>query len=217
MIAIVLDHRPAARRRHQDGVETVPLGLPEPDGDVGARARQRVAVASEVMGQRAAALLVLDQHDLDAVTRQEVDGGLVDARRQHLLGAALQQRDASAPFALGRENASAGRSRRRQAPGASASIALIRRNKVGVADTVLGAGSSAASGRPNRARIMLSAKQSGPRQHPGQNRPQQPARSAALHSPFRSSPAPDRPDACSSRPTDRWSCRRGRRDSGRCA
>ena len=100
---IVLDDGPAARCRHQDGIEAVPLGLLEPDGDVGARARQCVAVASEVMGQRAAALLVLDQHDLDAVTRQEIDGGLIDARRQDLLGAALQQRDASAPCANGLE------------------------------------------------------------------------------------------------------------------
>ena len=103
--AIVLDDRAATRRRHQDGIETVPLGLLEPDADVGAGARQRVAVASEMMGQRAATLLVLDQHDLDAVTRQQIDGGLIDARRQHLLGAALQQRDASAPLADGRENA----------------------------------------------------------------------------------------------------------------
>ncbi len=112
---IVLDHRSATRCRDQDGVEAASLGLRQPDTDVGARARQRVAVVSEVMGQRAAALLVLDQHDLDAVTRQEVDGGLIDARRQHLLGAALQQGDPPAPFALGCKNAPAGRSRRRQA------------------------------------------------------------------------------------------------------
>ena len=43
------------------------------------------------------------------------NGGLVDARRQHLLGAALQQGDPPASFALGRKNASASRSRRRQA------------------------------------------------------------------------------------------------------
>ena len=58
---------------------------------------------SEMMGQRAAALLVPDQHDLDAVACQHVDGGAVDARRQHLLGAALQQRDPSATFADGRK------------------------------------------------------------------------------------------------------------------
>ena len=46
-------------------------------------------------------------------------------------------------------------------PGASASIALIRRNKVGDADAALGVGSKAASGRPSRARIMLA------RNHPG--------------------------------------------------
>ena len=99
---------------HQDGVEAAALGLPQPDADVGAGPRQRVAVAAEMMGQRAAALLVLDQHDLDAVAGQQVDGGLVDARRQHLLGAALQQRDPAAPRADGRKNAAAGGSRRRQ-------------------------------------------------------------------------------------------------------
>jgi hypothetical protein len=56
-----------------------------------------------MVGQRAAALLVLDQHDLDAVTRQKIDGGLIDARRQHLLGAALQQRDPPAPRRPGPE------------------------------------------------------------------------------------------------------------------
>ena len=133
----------------------------EPDGDVGARARQRIVVAAEVMGQRAAALLVLDQHDLDAVTRQQVDGGLIDARRQHLLGAALQQRDPSAPLALRRETRF-----RRQGPGAgrlagaSASIALIRRNKVGVADAAFGVGSSAASGRAKPRQHHAGAKQS---------------------------------------------------------
>jgi len=40
-------------------------------------------------------------------------------------------------------------------PGASASIALIRRHKVGDADAALEVGSKAASGRPNRASIML--------------------------------------------------------------
>ena len=46
-------------------------------------------------------------------------------------------------------------------PGASASIALIRRNKVGVAAATFGAGSSAASGRPSRARIMLARNRPG--------------------------------------------------------
>ena len=115
--SVVLDHRPATRCRHQDGVEAALAGLLEPDRDVGARARQRVVIASEVMGQCAAAPFVPDQHDLDAVTRQKVDGGLIDARRQHLLGAALQQRDPPAPFPTSGKNASAGGSRRRQAAG----------------------------------------------------------------------------------------------------
>ena len=115
-VAIVLDDGSAARRRHQDGVEPALFRPPPASRDVGARARQRVVVAPDVMGQRAAALLVLDQHDLDAVPGQHIDGGLVDARRQHLLGAALQQRDAPAPLARAAKHAAGRGSRRRQAP-----------------------------------------------------------------------------------------------------
>ena len=113
--AIILDHRSATGCRHQDGVEAISFGLLQPDGDIGARPRQCVVVASKVVGERAATLLVLDQHDLDAVARQEIDRGLIDARCQHLLGTALQQRDPSAPVTEGRKNASASRSRCRQA------------------------------------------------------------------------------------------------------
>ena len=72
------------------------------------------AVVAEVMGQRAAALLVPDKDNLDAVARQQIDGGLIDARRQHLLGAALQQRDAAALLAERCENAARQGARRRQ-------------------------------------------------------------------------------------------------------
>src|ERR1700726_1178852 len=68
------------------------------------------------MGQRAATLLVLDQYDLDAVARQDVDRSLVDSRGQHLLRTTLQQRDAAAPLALGSKDAAAGRSRLREGP-----------------------------------------------------------------------------------------------------
>ncbi|MGY4329723.1 hypothetical protein ACVWWG_004140 [Bradyrhizobium sp. LB7.2] len=66
------------------------------------------------MGQRAAALLVPDKDDLDAVAREEIDGGLVDARRQHLLGAALEQRDPATLLAERCEHTAGGGSRRRQ-------------------------------------------------------------------------------------------------------
>ncbi|MFK4510541.1 hypothetical protein ABIF81_005719 [Bradyrhizobium daqingense] len=62
-------------------------------------------VVAEMMGQRAATLLVPDQDNLDAVPGEKADGGLVDARRQHLLGAALQQRDPAPPLAERREHA----------------------------------------------------------------------------------------------------------------
>ena len=52
--------------------------------------RQRVVIVPNVMGQRAAALLVGDQRHLDAVTGQQANRGLIDAGRQHLLGTALQ-------------------------------------------------------------------------------------------------------------------------------
>ena len=72
----------------------------------------RIAIPPEVVGERAATLLVPNQDDLDAVTRQKIDGGPVDARRQHLLRAALQQRHTAAPDALGPENLAAGRAPR---------------------------------------------------------------------------------------------------------
>ena len=177
-----------------------------------------VGLAAQVMGQRAAALLVLDQHDLDAVTRQQVDGGLVDSRRQHLLGASLQQRDPPAPFALRRKNAAAGavpargrlRGDKRQHRLDSPQQSRPSR------DAPAGPAARPANGRARRARIMLARNS---RAAAARARAPRGAavRPAALCSPLRSSPAPDRPDACSSRPTDRWSCRQGRTDSGRCA
>src|SRR5436305_14617852 len=70
---VVLDDGPAAGGGHQDGVEAALFRFPLPHADVAAGPRQRIAVLPEVMGERAAALLVLDQHDLDAMARQEVD------------------------------------------------------------------------------------------------------------------------------------------------
>ena len=92
-------------------------GLRRPCRDIGACAGERVAVTAEMMGQCAATLLVLDQHDLDAVARQHVDGGLVDAWRQHLLRAALQQRNAGPTLAGGCKHAAAGGAGLRQPGG----------------------------------------------------------------------------------------------------
>ena len=103
-IAVVLDHGAAAGRGHQDGVEPLAGRFLAPRRDIGASPRQCVLVVAEVMGQRAAALLVPDQDDLDAVAGEETDGGLVDARRQHLLGTALEQRDPAALLAECREH-----------------------------------------------------------------------------------------------------------------
>src|SRR6266700_4404954 len=94
-VAVVLDHGSTAGCRHQDRVETAPLRLRGPDRDVRLRRCESVIVATKVVSERAATLLVADEHDLDAVTRQQIDGGLVDSRRQHLLRAALEQRDAA--------------------------------------------------------------------------------------------------------------------------
>ena len=147
-----------------------------------------------------------------------IDGGLVDARRQHLLGAALQQRDPPAPRAdwPGKRCRAAGPGGGRLS-GASASIALIRRSRVG-------------DRRRLRRRQQGRERPAEPRQDharretaSGRGSTRTPARraaavrSAAANSPVRSGPAPGRRDACSSRPTDRWSCRRGRTGSGRCA
>ena len=47
------------------------LGLLSPGRDVGAGPRQCILVVPEMMGQRAAALLVPDQDDLDAVAGEQ--------------------------------------------------------------------------------------------------------------------------------------------------
>ena len=92
-----------------------------------ARAKPSAAVlAAHVMGQCAAALLILDQHDLDAMTGQQTDRGLIDPRRKHLLRATLQQGDPSTPFALGLKNAAGSGPACGRPRGDSASIALIR-------------------------------------------------------------------------------------------
>src|ERR1700677_2269622 len=103
----VLNDGAAARCRHQDGIEAAAIGLRKPGGYVGASEGRCCVLAAHMMGQCAATLLVFDQYDLDAVTGQQADGGLVDAWCQHLLRAPLQQRDPPAPLALSRKNASA--------------------------------------------------------------------------------------------------------------
>ena len=57
-------------------------------------------LAAHVVHERAAAAGALGDHHLDPVAGQEADRRLVDVRRQHLLRATGQQRDAPAPFAL---------------------------------------------------------------------------------------------------------------------
>ena len=59
------------------------------------------------------------------------------------------------------------------------------------------------------------AKTPGMRQHPGQHGARSAGRAAAAGRSARYGRAHDRPDACSSRRTGRWSCRRGRTGSGR--
>ncbi len=75
------------------------IRLRDPGVDVRPRKLQRIAVVAQVMGQRATALLAGDQHDLDAMARQQPRGRIVDGGRQHLLRAALQERDTPAPLA----------------------------------------------------------------------------------------------------------------------
>lgn len=91
---------------------------------------------------------------------EEADGGLVDARRQHLLGAAL--RSATRPRFL----PSAANTLPAAAPaggnwfGASASIALMRWTNPGVAEG-RGVGNRTLSGRASRASHMLMRKRCG--------------------------------------------------------
>ena len=61
------------------------------------------------MGQRAAAPLPLGQHHLDALARQQADGGVVDTGIEHRLGAAAQKHHAALALPGRREDAGARR------------------------------------------------------------------------------------------------------------
>ena len=76
-----------------------PVHLGDPGVDVAPGEGVRLVVAAHVMDERAAAALALRRHDLDAVPGEQADGGVVDLRVQHRLGAAAQERDARAALA----------------------------------------------------------------------------------------------------------------------
>jgi hypothetical protein len=62
---------------------------------------ERLGLAAHVMGQGAAAAHALGHHHLDPVAGQQPHRRLVDRGREHLLGAAAQQRDSGPARAFG--------------------------------------------------------------------------------------------------------------------
>ena len=170
-----------------------------------------LVLAAHVMDERAAAALARGDHDLDAVAGEQPDRRLVDRRRQHRLRAAGEQRDPARARALRRDRRRLGHRRRggrAAAPAGSIAASGFRPS----------AASSGANGLPSSASQQ---RQRGSRrgigQHRGEQGAHQPVEPAAAGRSPRYGRGHDRPDACSARPTGRWSCRRGTTGSGRCA
>ena len=212
-VAVILDRRAAARRGDEDGVEPLALdlvasrrrcwraraGAPAPRGPCDGRcAPQQPSPFGE--------------HDLDAEAAEQPDRGDVDARVEHRLRAAGEERHAAAPLALRREaHARPYRLFAGSRSGASCSIASQPR-----ADERRALASSGASGRAEPRQPQRDAEAAAIGQHAREQRRAAAGRRTAAGRSSRSAPAPGRRDACSRRPTGRWSRRRGRRGSGRC-
>ena len=166
-------------------------------------------LAAHVVDERPAACFALRHHHLDAEAGEQRDRRIVDAGVEHGLRAACEQRDAFFARAGGRVNAAARNSASAPAPyqarasawpKAVSAPARIRRASRTAARA---ARASAPRGTaPGSAARRRAARGSSGR------------RKAACRS-SRYAPAHGRPDACSSRRTGRWSCRRGRTGSGR--
>ncbi len=164
------------------------------------------AGSAHVTNEAAAAAHALGDDDLAAMPRQQADRRLVDLRRQHLLRAAAQQRHALPARALGRESlrridgGSAGDAARqhRRKSGEPARHPPCQRVGRAFRRSERNGSSAAAAGRSPAARAA-SGPPAGDDMWPRYGR------------------APGRRGACNGRPRDRWSCRRGRRGSGRCA
>ena len=88
-----------------------PVSISRRPGENIGRARTPRLVLAQMMVERAAAARALGDHHFAAMPCQQPDRGLVDLRRQHLLRAAGQQRDATRVRAAAREMI-CGRSRR---------------------------------------------------------------------------------------------------------
>ena len=203
---VVLDRGAAARGVDHHRIEAGALELAPPGVDVGPSGAQRRALLAHVMGERAAAAGPLGDDHLDAVPGEQTDGGLVDLRRQDLLGAAAEQRDARAPGPLGREHL---RPVDRRGCGDAG-----RREREHDLETP---GQPARHGPAEPGAEQGEAEQEGPRQHARQRAAQQPVGQRPAYRSPRCAGGRGPPGACSGRPRGRWSCRRGRTGSGRCA
>ena len=212
--AVILDRRAATRGGDDDRVEAVALDLARPGVDIGAR-RSRAAWSSGPCDARArrssprprpapprsrcrvsrrivAALISGAKHLVDA------------ARAAAPRGPCVRARELAAGTALRRER-SGGRAPRRQAqhggdPPERRIASSERRERLA---------------RPARQR-SASRNRPGIRQHARRaQRADQPVGQRPAVACSRCGRARGRPGACSSRPTGRSSCRRGRRGSGR--
>src|SRR4029079_10516437 len=65
-----------------------------PGVDIAAGVAARLLLLAEMMHESSAAGLVLDHHHIDAVAPEQPDGRAIDLRRELLLHAAEQKRDA---------------------------------------------------------------------------------------------------------------------------
>ena len=181
-----------------------------PGRDVGACARHGAVVLTHVVVQRAAAAGTSAHHHLDAEPGQQADGGFVDLRRQHLLGAAGQQRHAGAALALRRMDAAASH----RAAGGKLRGRQRQHRPQPSRRTVREPGSAGQDGRSTRAAQSQCGTAPGaaarcPARRAAAARARAGGRSARCRS------ARDRPGACSSRRTGTWSCRTGRTGSDR--
>ena len=188
----------------------------QPGIDIGLGQFERLLVVADVLDRRAAAARARDIHDLDAVPRQQPHRRLVDLRRQHLLAAARHQRDAPAALADG------GKGLR---PVDRRGVRHDRRHRVDhrLDPTQEGRAARIAAARRQQRRQRLGepaqhdgpAEQARPRHQHGRATGAGSGRPTAAYRCPRCDAGRDRPDACSSRPTGRSSCRTGTTGSDR--
>ena len=207
-VAVVFHHRAAARGGHDDGVERLLADDGGPGVDVAAGVAARFLFLAEMVDERAAAGLVLDHDDVDAVAPEQPDGGAADRGLKHFLHAAEHQRDAlrfrvradlrarPRELGLGQARRHERERGRRTARGRGGREARGTAGQASRASARAGSGADWAAPWPGGSASPAVAASDGPLP--------------------RCASGQDRRDAYSRRRSGRWSCRRSRRGSGRC-